>query len=72
MPIGTIKRLVRSRGFGFLEDNQGNEYFFHRSAVQGTNFDALDEGQSVEFDVEREAGGRGPRAHNVRLAASQQ
>ncbi len=71
MPIGTIKRLVRSRGFGFLEDNQGNEYFFHRSAVQDTNFDNLDEGQQVEFDIEREAGGRGPRAHNIRVTNPQ-
>jgi CspA family cold shock protein len=66
MSTGTIKRLVRSRGFGFIEDEQGHEYFFHRSAVQDISYDNLDEGQRVQFDVEREAGGRGPRAHNVR------
>lgn len=67
MPTGTIKRLVRNRGFGFVEDDQGREYFFHRSAVQGgVSFDNIDEGQPVEFDVEREAGGRGPRASAVR------
>lgn len=66
MSTGAIKRLVRSRGFGFIEDNEGREYFFHRSAVQGGNYDDLNEGEQVEFDIEREAGGRGPRANNVR------
>lgn len=70
MSTGTVKRLVRSRGFGFLEDDQGHEFFFHRSAVQDVSFDDLQEGQQVEFDIEREAGGRGPRAHNVRPRAA--
>ena len=69
MSTGTIKRIVRSRGFGFIEDNQGHEYFFHRSSLQSGNFDDLNEGENVEFDIEREAGGRGPRANNVRLLA---
>ena len=38
MPNGTIKRLVRDRGFGFIRDEGGQEWFFHRSSVQG-NFD---------------------------------
>ena len=40
MPTGTIKRLVRDRGFGFIRDDGGQEWFFHRSAVQGS-FDQL-------------------------------
>ncbi len=72
MPTGTIKRIVRNRGFGFIDDNQGHEYFFHRSAVQGISFDNMDEGQEVEFSVEREAGGRGPRADNIRLVGQAQ
>ena len=65
MATGTIKRLVRDRGFGFILGPDGVELFFHRSALAGEGFDALAEGQAVEFDVER--GGKGPRAANVRM-----
>jgi CspA family cold shock protein len=63
MPGGTIKRLVRDRGFGFIRDDGGQEWFFHRSSVQGS-FDSLNEGQRVTFDEEPSA--KGPRAGNVR------
>jgi CspA family cold shock protein len=63
MSSGTIKRLVRDRGFGFIRDDGGQEWFFHRSAVQGS-FDQLNEGQRVSFDEEPSA--KGPRAGNVR------
>ena len=59
---GTIKRLVRDRGFGFIRDDNGQEWFFHRSAVEG-NFDDLNEGQRVSF--EEEPSPKGPRAANV-------
>jgi CspA family cold shock protein len=63
MPGGQIKRLVRDRGFGFIRDDGGQEWFFHRSAVEG-NFDQLNEGQRVTFEEEPSA--KGPRAANVR------
>lgn len=63
MPSGTIKRIVRDRGFGFIKGDGGREWFFHRSTVQGT-FDDLDEGQRVSFDEEPSP--KGPRAANVR------
>ena len=63
MPSGTIKRIARDKGFGFIRDAGGQEYFFHRSSVQGS-FDALSEGQRVSFD--EEASSKGPRATNVR------
>ena len=63
MPTGTIKRLVRDRGFGFIRDDGGQEWFFHRSSVQGS-FDQLNEGQRVSFLVT--AGAKGPRAEQVR------
>ena len=63
MPSGSIKRLVRDRGFGFIRDDGGQEWFFHRSSVQGS-FDQLNEGQRVVFDEEPSA--KGPRAGNVR------
>jgi CspA family cold shock protein len=65
MARGTVKRLVRERGFGFILGEDGVEVFFHRSALQGEAFDALAEGQAVEFDVER--GGKGPRAANMKV-----
>ena len=67
MATGTIKRLVRDRGFGFIQGNDGVELFFHRSALQGEGFDTLAEGQAVEFDVER--GEKGPRAANMRVSS---
>ena len=60
MATGTIKRLVRERGFGFILGQDGAELSFHRSALEGAGFEALAEGQAVEFEVER--GPKGPRA----------
>jgi CspA family cold shock protein len=65
MATGTIKRLVRERGFGFILGQDGTELFFHRSALQGEGFDTLTEGQAVEFEVER--GAKGPRAANMKV-----
>ena len=64
MPSGTIKRIQRDKVFGFIRDNSGQEFFFHRSAVQGASFDSLSEGQRVSFDEEQSP--KGPRAGNVR------
>lgn len=61
---GTIKK-VTDKGFGFISDAKGQEYFFHQSGLQGVSFDELREGQSVEFDVGQ--GPKGPRAENVRV-----
>lgn len=64
MATGTIKRLVQDRGFGFIRDDDGQEYFFHRSAVDRNAFDTMYEGQAVTFEVEPSA--KGPRAGQVR------
>ncbi|MCJ7502232.1 MAG: cold shock domain-containing protein [Acidobacteriia bacterium] len=61
---GTIKRVIRDRGFGFIRAADGQEIFFHRSSLQDLNFDGLREGENVEFDMER--GEKGPRAVSVR------
>lgn len=61
---GTIKRVIRDRGFGFIRSADGQEIFFHRSSLQQLNFDGLQEGENVEFDMER--GEKGPRATSVR------
>jgi cold shock protein len=61
---GTIKRLVRDRGFGFIRDDGGQEWFFHRSSVEAGAFEQLNEGQRVSFDEEPSQ--KGPRAGNIR------
>ena len=68
MPNGSIKRLVRDRGFGFIRDDNGLEWFFHRTAVADGTFDQLNEGQRVTFEEEPSA--KGPRAGNVRGQAA--
>jgi CspA family cold shock protein len=68
---GQIKRLVRDRGFGFIRPEGASEdIFFHSSAVQGTMFDELNEGQNVEFDKENDPrDSRRSRAVNIRIVA---
>ncbi len=63
MPQGTVKKLVAEKGFGFIEGEKG-DVFFHHSAVEGAGFDALQEGQTVEYEDGQ--GPKGPRADNVR------
>ena len=63
---GTIKRLVSDKGFGFVQAEDGTEYFFHQSACADVRFDELREGQALTF--EKGQGPKGPRAENVRLA----
>jgi CspA family cold shock protein len=64
---GTIKRVIRDRGFGFIRTTEGQEVFFHRSTLQQLNFDGLKEGEAVEFEIEN--GEKGPRAKSVRPGA---
>jgi CspA family cold shock protein len=64
---GTVKRIIRDRGFGFIRSAEGREIFFHRSSLKGLNFDTVKEGDVVEFEVED--GPKGPRAVSVRAAA---
>jgi CspA family cold shock protein len=63
MAEGTIKRIT-DKGFGFIEDGSGTDMFFHSSAVEGIDFEALREGQQVSFEAGN--GPKGPRAENVR------
>lgn len=65
--LGTIKRVVRDRGFGFILSSDGQEVFFHRNGLQQLAFEDLREGTHVEFDLER--GEKGARAANVRASA---
>jgi CspA family cold shock protein len=67
MTAGTIKRVVSERGFGFIADENGNEYFFHRNGLgPSLDFDRLTGGESVTFETE--TGPKGPRASSVQAA----
>ena len=73
MPQGTIKKLVADRGFGFISPSDGVDVFFHHSSVEDEAFDSLQEGQSVEFEIDDEdsgkrRGNKGPRAVAVKPA----
>jgi len=68
MMTGTIRTLRGDKGFGFIKDAAGKEYFFHQSAVQGEGINDLREGDSVDFEVGQ--GPKGPRAENVRRTST--
>lgn len=65
---GTVRTIRLDKGFGFIKDERGKEYFFHRSAVQGEGLEDLREGDSVEFEVGE--GPKGPRAESVRRTST--
>ena len=65
MAKGTITRLMRDRGYGFITGENGKDIFFHRTGLRGLRFDSLEEGQLVIFEIE--TGPKGPRAVDVRL-----
>jgi CspA family cold shock protein len=61
---GKIRTLRADKGFGFIKDAAGNEYFFHQSSIFGETMADLREGDGVEFEVGQ--GPKGPRAENVK------
>ena len=68
MPVGTIKKLIEERGFGFIKpDTGGADIFFHCSELpQKSDFDGLSEGQRVSFTEGAGKEGR-VKAENVEL-----
>ena len=63
MATGTVKWFSDSKGYGFIEREDGEDVFVHFSALEGEGFKSLSEGQAVEFDVLD--GPKGPQAANV-------
>ena len=60
---GTVKWFNEAKGFGFIEQESGPDVFAHFSAIVGSGFKTLAEGQKVEFTVAQ--GPKGPQAENV-------
>ena len=60
---GTVKWFNNQKGYGFISRNSGDDVFVHHSAVQGSGFKSLSEGDSVEFETAR--GPKGLQAQNV-------
>lgn len=64
MAEGKVKWFNEQKGFGFIEKDGGGDVFVHHSAIQGSGFKTLAEGQRVSFDVVQ--GPKGPAAENVK------
>ena len=63
MTNGIVKWFNDSKGFGFIEQEDGADVFVHHTAINATGFKSLNEGDRVSFDVEQ--GQKGPAAANV-------
>ncbi|MCX7739054.1 MAG: cold-shock protein [Hydrogenothermaceae bacterium] len=62
--VGTVKWFDSKKGFGFItRDDNGQDIFVHFSAIKGSGFKNLEEGQKVEFGIVQEE--KGPRAVDV-------
>ena len=65
MEQGTVKWFNESKGFGFLEREDGPDVFVHYSSIESSGFKTLAEGQKVEFKVQD--GDKGPQATEVKI-----
>ncbi len=63
MVKGVVKWFNDKKGFGFIKPENGEDVFVHHTAIQGSGFKTLAEGQAVEFDIVQ--GEKGKQAQNV-------
>lgn len=60
---GKVKWFNAEKGFGFIEQEEGDDVFVHFSAIQQDGYKSLEEGEKVQFEIVE--GARGPQASNV-------
>jgi CspA family cold shock protein len=65
MASGKVKWWDNKKGFGFIAQEAGQDVFVHHTAIVGSDFKVLHEGEVVSFDIV--ASDKGPKAENVRL-----
>ena len=65
MAEGTVKWFSDKKGFGFIEQDGGQDLFVHHTGINASGFKSLDEGQRVRFDLETSE--KGPKAKNVEI-----
>lgn len=65
---GTVKWFNDAKGYGFIARENGDDVFVHYSAISGSGFRSLSEGQAVEFDVVD--GPKGKQAANVSMGSA--
>jgi len=63
MANGTVKWFSEQKGYGFIQQDDGQDVFVHYSEIKANGFKSLKEGDRVQFDIER--GKKGPAAVNV-------
>lgn len=65
MATGTVKWFDEKKGYGFITEDEGKDVFVHYTAIQGSGFRKLGEGDRVSFEVKQ--GTKGPQADQVQL-----
>ena len=65
MAEGTVKWFNDAKGYGFIEQDDGQDLFVHHTGINASGFKSLDEGQRVQFEIETNE--KGPKATNVEL-----
>ena len=63
MAVGRVKWFNNTKGYGFIEMEEGGDVFVHYSAIEGDGYRSLTQGQMVEFEITQ--GQKGPQATNV-------